>query len=110
MTVAPNPTSAVRVILASRVRRSGGLFYGSVVLLTVVALGAIFAPLVAPYDPDAVNFLAFYSGPTTANWLGTDGLGRDILSRMIFGARTALLGPLLVVISSTVLGILLGLL
>ncbi|CAN5388857.1 ABC transporter permease subunit [soil metagenome] len=110
MTVAPNPTSAVRVILASRVRRSGGLFYGSVVLLTGVALGAIFAPFVAPYDPDAVNFLAFYSGPTTANWLGTDGLGRDILSRMIFGARTALLGPLLVVISSTVLGILLGLL
>jgi peptide/nickel transport system permease protein len=53
--------------------------------------------------------LSFYGSPSAAHWLGTDGLGRDMLSRMIFGARTALLGPLLVVIVSTVFGVLLGL-
>ena len=107
---APNPTTAVRVIRAPRARRASWLFTASVVVLGVVTLAAIFAPLVAPYDPDAVDFLAFYSSPSAAHWLGTDGLGRDILSRMIFGARTALLGPLLVVVFSTIVGILLGLL
>ncbi len=107
---APNPTTAVRVIRAPRVRRASWLFTASVVVLAIVTLAAIFAPLVAPYDPDAVDFLAFYSSPSAAHWLGTDGLGRDILSRMIFGARTALLGPLLVVVFSTIVGILLGLL
>ncbi|MCA0378372.1 MAG: ABC transporter permease [Actinobacteria bacterium] len=103
------PTTAVKVIRAPRRRRSSGLFYASAIVLTVVALAAIFAPLVAPYDPDAVDFLSFYGSPSAAHWLGTDGLGRDMLSRMIFGARTALLGPLLVVIVSTVFGVLLGL-
>ncbi len=107
---APNPTTAVRVIRAPRVRRASWLFTASAVVLGIVTLAAIFAPLVAPYDPDAVDFLAFYSSPSAAHWLGTDGLGRDILSRMIFGARTALLGPLLVVVFSTIVGILLGLL
>lgn len=107
---APNPTTAVRVIRAPRVRRASWLFTASTVVLGIVTLAAIFAPLVAPYDPDAVDFLAFYSSPSAAHWLGTDGLGRDILSRMIFGARTALLGPLLVVVFSTIVGILLGLL
>lgn len=107
---APNPTTAVRVIRAPRRRRSGGLFAASVAILGAVTLAAAFAPAIAPYDPDAVDLLAFNGGPTAAHWLGTDALGRDVLSRMIFGARTALLGPLLVVISSTALGILLGLL
>lgn len=105
-----NPTSAVRVIRAPRKPRSNRLFWGSVIVMAIITLAAIFAPWVAPYDPDAVDFLAFYGTPSPAHWLGTDGLGRDILSRMIFGARTALLGPLLVVIFSTVVGILLGLL
>lgn len=107
---APNPTTAVRVMRAPRMPRGSGLFWGSVVIMAIITLATIFAPLVAPYDPDEVDFLAFYAGPSAAHWLGTDGLGRDLLSRMIFGARTALLGPLLVVVFSTVLGILLGLL
>lgn len=107
---APNPTTAVRVIRAPRVRRSSWLFTTSVIVLAAVTIAAIFAPIVAPYDPDAVDFLAFNGAPSAAHWLGTDGLGRDILSRMIFGARTALLGPLLVVVFSTIVGILLGLL
>ncbi|KRE31445.1 ABC transporter permease [Agromyces sp. Soil535] len=104
------PTMAVKVLRAPRVRRGNISFNLSLAVLAVMTLAAVFAPLIAPYDPDAVDFAAIYSGPTPAHWLGTDALGRDTLSRMIFGARTALLGPLLVVVSSTIVGILLGLL
>jgi ABC-type dipeptide/oligopeptide/nickel transport system permease subunit len=82
----------------------------SLCVLAVLTLSAIFAPWVAPYDPDQVDLAAVYANPSSAHWLGTDGLGRDIMSRMIYGARTALLAPLIVVITSTVVGILLGLL
>lgn len=109
MTIA-NPTTAVRLIRAPRQRRSSWLFTVSAAVLIIITVAAIFAPIVAPHDPDEVDFLAFNAGPSAAHWFGTDGLGRDLLSRMIFGARTALLGPLLVVISSTALGLLLGLL
>jgi peptide/nickel transport system permease protein len=75
-----------------------------------MTLAAILAPVIAPYPPDQVDLSSVHAAPSAAHWLGTDALGRDLLSRLIFGARTALLGPLLVVVISTVLGILLGLL
>jgi peptide/nickel transport system permease protein len=104
------PTLALDVLRAPRVRRPNAALVVSLGVVAVMTLAAVFAPWIAPYDPDQVDLAAFYSGPTTAHWLGTDALGRDILSRLIYGARTALLGPLLVVVSSTILGILLGLL
>jgi ABC-type dipeptide/oligopeptide/nickel transport system permease subunit len=104
------PTLAVEVLRAPRAHPANATFLLSVGVVALMTLAAIFAPFLAPYDPDQVDLAAFYSGPTAAHWLGTDALGRDILSRMIYGARTALLGPLLVVVSSTILGILLGLL
>ena len=104
------PTLAVEVLRAPRVRRANATLLMAVGVVAVMALAAIFAPVIAPYDPDEVDLSAFYASPSTAHWLGTDGLGRDILSRLMHGARTALLGPLLVVVASTVLGILLGLL
>jgi len=79
-------------------------------VVAVMTLAAVFAPWIAPYDPDLVDLAAVYASPSPAHWLGTDSLGRDILSRMIFGARTALLAPLIVVVSSTIIGVLLGLL
>lgn len=103
------PTLAVRMLRAPRRRRPRLLYLGSVVVLAAVVLAAIFAPLVAPYDPDAVDFTSFLAPPSTAHWLGTDSLGRDLLSRLVYGGRTALIGPLLVVVFSTVIGILLGL-
>ncbi|MGL4257360.1 MAG: ABC transporter permease [Microbacterium sp.] len=105
-----SPTIAVRVLRAPRARRADAVFLTAAVVLGLFALAAVFAPLVAPYDPDAVDLLAVYAPPSPAHWLGTDALGRDILSRIIFGARTALVGPLLVVVLSTVFGALLGLL
>jgi ABC-type dipeptide/oligopeptide/nickel transport system permease subunit len=62
----------------------------SAVLLILLVLIAIFAPLVAPYDYTAQDYTALTQPPSRAHWLGTDDLGRDILSRLIFGARISL--------------------
>ncbi|MDR2984060.1 MAG: ABC transporter permease [Nocardiopsaceae bacterium] len=67
-------------------------------------VAAIFAPLIAPYRPDAIDALAINQGPTAAHLLGTDSLGRDVLSRLLYGARLSLLGPALVTVLSTTLG------
>lgn len=105
-----NPTITIGREYAARGRRANVLLIASVTVLTVIVVGAIFAPLIAPYDPQRVDLMAVHAPPSSAHWLGTDSLGRDLLSRIMFGARTALLGPLLVVVASTILGILLGLL
>ena len=100
------PRQAVKRLSLHRTR--WGLVF-SVAFVAVVILAAIFAPLVAPYKPAAVDLLNVNSNPSLAHLLGTDALGRDTLSRMIFGARTALAGPIFVLILSTVLGLVLGL-
>jgi len=56
----------------------------------LMAVCALFAPWVAPYDPLAVDYGAMLGAPSSEHWLGTDSFGRDVLSRIIFGARTAL--------------------
>ncbi|MFF2370399.1 ABC transporter permease [Agromyces sp. NPDC058110] len=104
------PTLAMKVLRAPRARIGSTTFTVALSVLVVMTIAAIFAPLLAPYPPDAPDFLAVNAGPSPAHWLGTDGLGRDLLSRLMYGARTALLGPLLVVIGSTIIGMLLGLL
>src|SRR5271165_5530004 len=60
------------------------------VFLLIVIVAAIFAPLIAPHPPDATDITAVNAGPSLAHWLGTDDLGRDILSRLIWGARISL--------------------
>src|SRR5262245_28646965 len=65
---------------------------------------AIFAPLIAPYQPDTIDATAINQGPSAAHLLGTDSLGRDILTRLLYGARLSLLGPALVTLLSTTLG------
>lgn len=65
---------------------------GTIALIVVLglALAAIAAPWVAPYDPNAIAPMDRMQGPSAAHWLGTDQLGRDLLSRIIHGTRTAL--------------------
>ena len=104
------PTMAVTVLRAPRARRASFTLTLSIGVAGAMTIAAILAPLIAPYDPDLVDLAIVYAPPSPAHWLGTDALGRDLLSRVIFGSRTALLGPLFVVIASTVVGILLGLL
>lgn len=69
---------------------------------------ALLAPLLAPHSPDTVNPLLALAPSSSQHLLGTDQFGRDLLSRLIFGSRTALLGPLVVVVISTVAGATLG--
>lgn len=105
-----NPAITIDGASATGGRRTSVLFIVSATVLAVIVIGAIFAPWIAPYDPERVDLMAVHAPPSSAHWLGTDSLGRDLLSRIIFGARTALLGPLLVVVASTILGVMLGLL
>ncbi|MFF1904392.1 ABC transporter permease [Kitasatospora sp. NPDC058218] len=86
----------------------GPLFTTAVLVLTLLVLVALLAPVLAPYDPDLMDLGSSLVGTGPDHLLGTDQSGRDILSRLLYGARTGLLGPLLVVGLSTVLGILLG--
>ena len=58
--------------------------------IILMALAALFAPWVAPYDPLTVDYGAMLARPGAEHWLGTDSFGRDVLSRIIYGARTAL--------------------
>lgn len=61
---------------------------GTAVLVSLVVL-AIFAPLIAPYDPTAIDYLALAKPPSAEHWFGTDEVGRDVLSRVIYGARVS---------------------
>jgi peptide/nickel transport system permease protein len=63
---------------------------GAVIVIVMLVVG-IAAPLIAPYDPLAVDFGAMLTPPSAKHWLGTDSFGRDVLSRLIFGSQTALL-------------------
>ncbi|MET8542034.1 ABC transporter permease [Kitasatospora sp. NPDC004799] len=103
-------TEPTRRPLLRRLRAPGGgpLFTAAVLLLGALVLAAALAPLIAPHDPEALDLRAPLAGSSADHLLGTDQSGRDVLSRLLYGARTGLLGPLLVVGLSTVLGILLG--
>src|SRR5256714_7051982 len=79
-----------------------GAVGGAVIIVMFVV--ALLAPVLAPYDPEAVDFGAMLARPTLAHWLGTDSFGRDVLSRLIFGSRTALM----VGFGASVLGATLG--
>ena len=69
---------------------------------------AVFAPLLAPHDPAQLSLVSRLSPPSAAHWFGTDELGRDVLSRTIYGARISLAVAVAVVSLSLVLGLMLG--
>lgn len=94
--------------LFRRVARSGVGTFGIVVVLGVV-LTAILAPWIAPYDVAAIDVPRRLEGPSADYWLGTDHLGRDLLSRVIGGTRIALRIAVLSVLIGLVAGTLLGL-
>jgi len=80
---------------------------GFIIIVTVFLL-AILAPWIAPYDPDEINVKAILLAPSFQHWMGTDGLGRDVLSRMLFGGQISLLVGFVAVGISTSIGIILG--
>ena len=80
------------------------------VLCALLALVAVFAPLLAPDSPNAIDVVNIFAGSSSAHLLGTDDVGRDLLSRLIYGARPSLAGPLLVTVGSVFAGTVLGVL
>src|SRR5580692_11569963 len=64
---------------------------GAAVVILLMVLAAIFAPLIAPFDPVAVDIASMLGPPDIHHWLGTDMYGRDILSRLLYGTQTALI-------------------
>jgi len=91
-----------------RVARHNPLAAIGVVLVVLFVIFAIFAPWIAPQDPAAIQLSARLDGPSHAHWFGTDELGRDILSRVIYGARISMVVGVSVVLSSLALGLIIG--
>src|SRR5437660_3079338 len=92
----------------ARQARSRPLAAAGAIMVTVFVLFAIFAPWIAPQDPAALSLPARLQPPSQAHWFGTDELGRDILSRVIFGARISMLVGTSVVMASLLIGLVIG--
>jgi peptide/nickel transport system permease protein len=114
-TVMPSPAAAVprelspgRRAMLRLVRRRGAML-GLAIVLFFIAI-ALFAPLIAPYDPVQTSWTAVRKAPSAAYWFGTDEIGRDVLSRVIWGARASLMAGLVSVCISMAMGVPIGLL
>lgn len=95
-------SSALRQTLRSAKGAISGLW------LALVLLGAILAPLLTPYDSDIQNLPMTFAPPSAQHWLGTDELGRDLLTRILYGARISLSVASLSIFMAMAVGMLLG--
>jgi peptide/nickel transport system permease protein len=86
-----------------------GMLAAGLLLVGGMSLAALLAPWIAPYDPNAINVDAQLLTPCAAHWLGTDALGRDVLSRILYGGRVSLWVGFVAVGISTAIGLALGL-
>ena len=98
--------SPTRAALRQLWGRPAAVFGGTVLLLVLVL--ALFAPWLAPYDPLATSWSAVRKAPSLAHWFGTDEVGRDLLSRVIWGARASLSAGLVAVVIAVAIGLPLG--
>ncbi len=85
-----------------------GAVAGSLVVI-VIALSGILAPWITPYNPEKADFSVALKPPSAKHWMGTDSLGRDLLSRTLFGIRVALETALIAIAAGLILGTPLGL-
>ena len=83
---------------------------GGLVVIVVLVAVAILAPLVAPYDPIATSWSLVRKAPSAAHWMGTDENGRDVLSRVVYGARASLMAGVVSVAIAAGIGVPVGLL
>jgi peptide/nickel transport system permease protein len=100
--------SGVHEILKRVMRDPLGLL--GLVLVVIVIGAAIFANVVSPYDPNKIDILSKLQSPSAAHWLGTDQLGRDTLSRIIYGARVAMGIAIFSIGIGSFIGLILGML
>jgi len=102
------PRAALMPSKARRWRRRYGLAsFGAFIVTAWMAVAAL-APVIAPYPPAAVDVTTRLRSPSAQHWLGTDSLGRDVFTRLVFGARISLFTGIVVVLVSAVLGTLVG--
>ncbi|MBI2953228.1 MAG: ABC transporter permease [Chloroflexi bacterium] len=101
-TSAPRPTGQWRLCWG-RFRRHMLAPAGAVVIVAFVIVAGL-APWISPYERDQIDLLSMFAGPTPAHWLGTDELGRDVLTRLLYAGQISLL----VSITSTLLSIIVG--
>ncbi|MEU7742223.1 ABC transporter permease [Nonomuraea sp. NPDC049158] len=94
-TLSPRPARPLGYLLAAA-------------FLGLVVVGAVCAPLITPFEPDAVDFGASLAPVSPEHLLGADQSGRDLLTRILYGARTSLVGPLLLLAIASALGVALG--
>jgi peptide/nickel transport system permease protein len=102
---AARPGGRPRRLLLHVHQRLGTVGILAAAFLIAVVVVAVLAPLVAPYKPNAEDLFSINSAPSSSHLLGTDETGRDILSRLIWGARTSLLGPTIVVGAATLIAV-----
>jgi peptide/nickel transport system permease protein len=101
-------TPPVRRLPLLRAVARNPLGAASLLVLAVIVAGCAFAPVIAPYPRDASDFTRELSGPTGAHWLGTDELGRDILTRLLYGGQATLLAAALATAVAVAIGTTLG--
>lgn len=104
LSVAPRPNALWQALRKNRLSWIG------IGLLSLILLTAVFAPWLAPHDPLQQNIAYRLEGPSAEFWLGTDTYGRDVLSRLIYGARVSLLVGFVAVLIAMVIGSSLGIL
>lgn len=80
------------------------------VLVVLIVISAVLASVIAPYDPIALNIIDRLQGPSASHLLGTDQLGRDLFSRVLFGGQVALKVALISIVTALTIGVLLGML
>ena len=106
--IARAPSRSPSAILIGKLFRRKLVLAGAAILL-IVTLLALFAPWITPYGPMAMKISDRMQSPRLAHWFGTDELGRDVFSRVVFGARYSLMIGAAVVLISVTGGVLLGL-
>jgi peptide/nickel transport system permease protein len=110
MTVITAPDTGTIVAPRKRGRRRPSLLIGlSIVIVLLVIVCALFGSQIAPFGANAQNLIVATQAPSAHHLLGTDDFGRDILSRIIVGARAAVIGPALIAIGALIIGNALGL-
>lgn len=101
------PISAKRRFARRFLRQK--LAVAALIFLVIMVLLAILAPVIAPFDPNKNNVREIFASPSSTHWLGTDQLGRDTVSRMLYGARVSMLAAVQAVSIALVIGLIPGL-
>jgi len=100
--------SAVQIASLRRAARHNVLATAGAVMVLIFLICALFAPWIAPYDPAHIDLPQRLIGPSLSHWFGTDELGRDVLSRIVYGAQLSMLVGGCVVAASLTLGLIFG--